>query len=140
VRTDREAHERGLGQGLATVAGDVAEQQANAAVGQRERIVEVAAGGRAVGRAVGHRGLQRPEAQRHSGQQRGLEQADVLHEPPALAAQAARAGGGDERVGAQQHDERAEDDERDLRRRLDDCGDDPVAWRCWRRLCERRNP
>ena len=117
VRAHREAHERRLGERLAAVAGDVAEQQPDAPVGQRERVVEVTAGGGAVGGAVGDRRQQRAEARGHGGQQRRLQQADVLHQALALALEAARAGGRDDRVDAEREDEQAEHRERVLRPR-----------------------
>ncbi len=90
VGAQRVAQQRGTGEGVAAVAGNVAEHEADVAVLELEDVVEVAAGARAVGRAVGHGRRERADPLGHLGQQRGLEQADLLGELAALAAEPPR--------------------------------------------------
>ena len=85
VGAQRVAHQRGASEGAAAVAGDVADDDRDALVVEEEGVVEVAAGGRAVGRAVGDRGLKIAELLRDLREQRLLQQADVLEQLLALA-------------------------------------------------------
>ena len=108
------AHEGGAGEGAASVAGHVAEDESDSPARQREHVVEVTASARAAGRAVGHRGPQRAHALGHRGKQRGLEQADLLEELAALALEAAVAERR-EQVGEREQDrDRGESGEGDL--------------------------
>ena len=113
VGAQRVAHEGGAGERAAPVAGHVAENEANSPARQREHVVEVSARARSVGRAVGHRGLQRAHALGHRWQQGGLKQSDLLQELAALALQAAVAEGREE-VGEPEQDRKGrEQGERD---------------------------
>ncbi len=73
VGTERVAHEGGAGERAAAMAGHVAEDEAHAAAGERQRVVEVAAGAGAVGRAgrpprcAARRGARAPGAAGRSG-------------------------------------------------------------------------
>jgi hypothetical protein len=91
VRAQRVAEERGAGQRVAAVSRHVAEHDAHPAVLHLEDVVEVAAGGGAVGRPVGHRDGERSDPVRHLRKQRGLQQADLGEELAALAVQPAGA-------------------------------------------------
>ena len=107
VGAQRVAHEGGAGQRAAAVAGHVAEDEADAAAGQRKHVVEVAARAGAVGRPVGHRGAQRADLVGHRREQRGLEQADLLEQLAALPVEAAVAKHGHQRGEAEQRGEHA---------------------------------
>ena len=91
VGAQREAHERRVGQRLAPVPGDVADDHRQPAVLEREHVVEVAARPRAVCRPVGRGGADRTEPAGGNGQQRSLQQTDVLEQLRTLALQPPRA-------------------------------------------------
>jgi hypothetical protein len=67
------------------MAGDVPHDHRQLTVLEREHVVEVAARPRARGRLVGHRSADRPEPGGRHGQQRGLQETDVLEEIQPLA-------------------------------------------------------
>ena len=118
-----EAHERGVRQRLAPVPGDVADDHREATVLEREHVVEVAAGARAVGRAVGDGGADRAEPRGRHGQQRGLQQADVLEQLPALAHQPPRAHAGQARAHGERERERDQRGDQDAHGRRHDADD-----------------
>jgi hypothetical protein len=60
------------------VSGDIADDNSHPAVPEREQIVEVAAGARAVRGPVSRRGADGTETVGKDGEQRALEKADVL--------------------------------------------------------------
>ena len=116
VGAQRVAHEGGAGERAAAVAGHVAEDEADAAAGERQHVVEVAARAGAVGRPVGDRGAQRADLLGHRRQQRGLEQADLLEQLAPLAGQPARAQRGQQVADAEQHRQRGQRRQRGLER------------------------
>ena len=102
----REAHERGVGQRLASVSGDVADDDGEPAVVEREQVVEVPARSRPVGGLVGRRGRHRAEPSGRYGKQRGLKQPHVLEQLPALTVQPPHAQRDQARAYAQRERER----------------------------------
>ena len=91
IGAQREAHERRVWQRLATVPGDVAEEDRDATVLEREHVIEVSARTGACRRTVGRRGGHRADSSRQHRQQRGLQQTHVLEQLLALALQSPRA-------------------------------------------------
>src|SRR3954447_293463 len=89
VGTDHVTGERGSGQRLTPVTGDVAYEEPDAAVVQREDVIEVTAGGKALGRSIGDRHPQRAYPVGHDWQERGLERTHVCEQRRALRAQPA---------------------------------------------------
>ena len=116
VGAQRVAHEGGVGERGAAVAGHVAEDERGAPAGERERVVEVAARPGAVRRPVRHRCPHGADLLRHRRQQRGLEQADLLHQLAALAAEPARANRGEQVAAAEEDGQRGEQGQRRLER------------------------
>ena len=90
VRPQRVADERSLRKRRGAVPGDVAHDHREAPVLEREEVVEVTARGGALGGSVGDRGADGAEACGYRGQQRGLQEADLLGQVPALTLEASR--------------------------------------------------
>ena len=114
VGAQRVAHEGGVGERGAAVAGHVAEDEGGAATGQGERVVEVAAGAGAVGWAVRDRRAHGADLLGHRRQQRGLEQADLLHQLTALAGEAPSTERREEVATAEEDGQRGQQSERGL--------------------------
>ena len=88
VGAQRVAHEGRVGESLAAVAGDVAEDERGATAGEGQGVVEVTAGAGTVRGAVGNRGAHRADGLGHRRQQRGLQEADLLEQLPTPASPA----------------------------------------------------
>ena len=114
VGAQRVAHEGCAGERAAAVAGHVAEDESDAAAGERQHVIEVSARSGSIGRPVGDRRAQGADPVGHRRQQGVLEQADLLEQFAALACQAARAHRGKQVAEAEQDRERGQRGERGL--------------------------
>ena len=87
VCAQRKAHQRRVGQRLASVSGDVTDDHRQLAVLEGKHVVEVAAGARTGRRSISRRGAHWPEPRRQDRKQRSLKQADVLEQLTTLMLQ-----------------------------------------------------